>query len=202
MSEHRQTLEMVIVITYPSLRCFGCRVFFAPSGPTDGGAFQMPAELTLTKVPESRTWPPTYAFKLDRELLVAADSAGWRKVTLYGQTIHLCPSCLKNSGAARMATTFLGRMMKPHFSRRPDPQPMDALENAADALVNATPEAGNKLRIFFKLRQELYHCNELMKDMEAGRVEATAPFMQRATRRLARLAEEFAEPEPARPEAE
>lgn len=78
-----------IWVDVPGLQCFGCHKSFPPVDTS------WPDEILLTRVLDGPTFAgdTLYRFGTEQAMKTAADAAGWRRVTLYGQVIVICPEC-------------------------------------------------------------------------------------------------------------
>jgi hypothetical protein len=88
-----------IKVAWYQIRCFGCEALFkvADFSPWTGDPDKAPGPLTLIRTGPV-CWPPIFRATLgfpgdELDTLRLADAAGWRKVTLYGRTIYVCPKC-------------------------------------------------------------------------------------------------------------
>ena len=98
MSDERIPLgAFTIAVQYRLISCVGCRKIFAPGRANPDEAY--PRVLHLVRV-EPESVPGAYQIAEvladPHAWLSAANAAGWRKVTLYGQTMYVCPDCRKN----------------------------------------------------------------------------------------------------------
>ena len=108
--------RMAIEVTWPQLCCFGCTKIFEPPdiaiSTEQRDRLHFPRSFAFSGEPLTRPLPPpppplslvwsesAYAYSLigaetEAKALETAEALGWRKVTIYGRTIYVCPECRK-----------------------------------------------------------------------------------------------------------
>ena len=82
-----------ITFNYLLLQCFSCDKAFDPfhEGLT---TLILTDQTAVGHAAAPNIWPlSTRAFSIAPQVLELADARGWRKVTLYGRTLYICPDC-------------------------------------------------------------------------------------------------------------
>ena len=87
---------VLIYIKHFALDCFGCRERYAPDVPLIPMLCAQTPAHTLHLASQQMTNTPIYEISVGGNHgynLKEADAQGWRKITMYGKTVYVCPAC-------------------------------------------------------------------------------------------------------------
>lgn len=94
------------MIRYLALDCFGCNGRFSPDYASIPFRTSQTPSKELQLVPGDTTFGNWALYRMPGEMslfdfLKAADAEGWRKITMYGRTVYICPQCRETHKRSR-----------------------------------------------------------------------------------------------------